>query len=187
MTKYLDMEEALEKSEEIINAIKEGKIFIYPTDTIYGLGCNALIKQCVDKIYEIKKRPKTKPLSIIAPNIEWILKHFEVSRPVLRLYLPGPYTLLLKKKEKEYLEYLSNSDKIGIRVPEHPFTLLIEKANVPFITTSANISGKRYPTSLKEVEKELLEKADYVIEGECFHKKPSTLIDIEHNKEIIRE
>lgn len=187
MTKYMDIQEAFERANEIIKAIKEGKIFVYPTDTIYGIGCNALSHKCVEKIYEIKKRPREKPLSVIAPNIEWIVENFKISRPIIRLYLPGPYTLLLKKKDKAFLQHLSSSDKVGIRVPEHSFTIFIEQAKVPFITTSANLSGGKYAISLKEVEKEILEKADYIIEGECYHKKPSIIIDIEHNKEIKRD
>ena len=72
-------------------------IFIYPTDTIYGIGCNAEESKLVEKIREIKNRDK-KPFSIIAPSIKWILENCETTEKEISKYLPGPYTLILKKK-----------------------------------------------------------------------------------------
>src|SRR3989338_11323139 len=99
---------------KIINQIKKGKLFIYPTDTIYGLGCNAENKESVNKIKEIKKRDKDKPLSIIAPSFTWINKNLIIDTDLSK-YLPGPYTIILKKKVTEFLSHVSSKDSLGIR------------------------------------------------------------------------
>jgi len=127
-------------SEKLQELIEAGKIFIYPTDTIYGIGCNALNEEAVNKIREIKNRDKEKPLSIIAPSIEWISENFIITLAEISKYLPGPYTLLLKKKDPNFMNYISNNDRIGIRVPDSKFTEKIQESGFPFVTTSVNIS-----------------------------------------------
>ena len=154
--------------------ILRGKIFIYPTDTIYGIGCNALDEKAVEKIRLIKKRD-AKPFSVIAPSFAWIGENCIVDFD-LRKYLPGPYTLILKKKKPSFLSWVSDKETLGIRIPNYPFTRKIQKANVPFITTSVNFSGKKPASSMDEIPKEILNKVDYVINEGKLSGKPSTLI-----------
>src|SRR3989344_1548803 len=120
--------------QELTKKILQGKIFIYPTDTIYGIGCNALNKEAVEKIREIKQRDK-KPFSIIAPSFDWIKEKCIIDCE-LENYLPGKYTIILKKKDKNFLLWVSDTDSLGIRIPNHEFCDKIRQANVPFITTS---------------------------------------------------
>ncbi|MDP1728686.1 MAG: L-threonylcarbamoyladenylate synthase [archaeon] len=174
--------------ENIAEKILEGKIFIYPTDTIYGIGCDATNEKAVNQIKNIKERDKDKPLSIIAPNISWILNNFETTEEEIKKYLPGPYTLLLKKKDMNFLNWVSNNDRIGIRIPNSSFTKEIIKSNVPFITPSVNLSGEPFALTVKDIKPEILNKIDYIIEADKEEKlsgKPSTLI-IE-GKEIQRK
>ena len=98
----------------IRDQIKQGKLFIYPTDTIYGIGCDATNKTAVAKIKKLKARDKDKPLSIIAPSKAWIKEKCIVDTD-LDKYLPGPYTLLLEKKDKNFLSHVSNNDKNSSR------------------------------------------------------------------------
>lgn len=157
--------------------ILDGKIFIYPTDTLYGLGCDATNEEAVNKVKEIKSRDRDKPLSIIAPNINWILKNFITTEEEIKKYLPGPYTLLLKKKEINFLNWISPNDRIGIRIPANNFTKNIQESEVPFVTTSVNLSGEPFALKIEEIKKEILEKVDYIIESEeKLSGKPSTLI-----------
>ena len=103
------------KSSEIIEDIMQGKIFIYPTDTIYGLGCDAENKQAVEKIKSSKQRDKDRPLSIIAPSIEWIKQNLIIDENLnLKKYFPGPYTLILKKKNPNFLNHVSSADSSSI-------------------------------------------------------------------------
>jgi len=170
-----------------------GKIFVYPTDTIYGLGCNALNESAVQKIREIKNRDKNKPLSVIAPSIEWIKENFIIDIN-LEKYLPGPYTLILKKKNLDFLSHISDSESLGIRIPNSEFTERIQKIGFPFITTSVNISGEPFVNKISDIKPEILNKVDFIIYvGERLHEpdvkkfirvgsrvklsgKPSTLI-----------
>jgi L-threonylcarbamoyladenylate synthase len=166
--------------ENLTKEILAGKIFICPTDTIYGLGCNAESKEAVERIKEIKLRDRDKPLSVIAPSITWIKENLIIDDGLeLSRYLPGSYTLILKKKNPNFLSWVSSSDSLGVRIPKNSFTNEIQKAGVVFITTSVNLSGEPFALSLEDIPKELKEKVDYVVEAEKNEKlsgNPSTLI-----------
>jgi len=165
--------------EDLIKKIIEGKIFIYPTDTIYGLGCDATNITAVNKIKEIKGGDKDKPMSLIAPNIDWILKNFQTTEEEINKYLPGPYTLLLKRKNPDFLNWISNNVRIGIRIPNCSFTKKIQESGIPFITTSVNLSGELFALTAKDIKQEILSKVDYFIEAnnqEELSGMPSTLI-----------
>ncbi len=162
------------KNKELWKLLKD-KIVIYPTDTVYGIGCNAFREDLVEKIYEIKQRPKDKPVSVIIPK-GWIEKYFHTDgiEDYLNL-LPGPYTILLKKKEK-FLDHISK-DYLGIRVIDYPFQNVIENLQIPFVTTSANISGNPSKKSVDEIEKELIDKVDLIIDGGILKGTPSDIVD----------
>jgi len=162
--------------KKLIRNIREGKIFIYPTDTIYGIGCNALLKEAVDKIRGIKKRDN-KPFSIIAPSLDWIKQNCIINRELdISKYLPGPYTIILKKKNKDFLNHVSDSETLGIRIPDNDFCRKIQKSGVPFITTSVNLSGEMFAKSIKEIRREIKNKADFIIDEGELNGKPSILI-----------
>ncbi|OHA91554.1 MAG: hypothetical protein A2758_00345 [Candidatus Zambryskibacteria bacterium RIFCSPHIGHO2_01_FULL_49_18] len=165
--KLVDRKYVEQNKSEIIEAIKAGKIFIYPTDTIYGLGCDATNTKSVQKIREIKKR-ETKPFSIIVPSKEWIIENCKPARSEdysggseignLNKYLPGPYTLIVNKK---------TGGTLGVRIPKHWFTQVVTDAGMPFITTSVNFSGEPHMEKIEDVKPEVLEAVDYVVyEGE---------------------
>jgi L-threonylcarbamoyladenylate synthase len=162
------------EEKNIISEILAGKIFIYPTDTVYGIGCNALNKESTEKIKDIKRRD-AKPFSVIAPSFKWIADNLIVDVD-LSSYLPGPYTIILKKKNKNFLNYVSNSETLGVRIPKKDFTAIIHKSKVPFITTSVNFSGDKPANKISDIPKEILDKVDIVIEAGELSGKPSTLI-----------
>ena len=171
------MKEVLDKIEEYAELLREGTIFVYPTDTVYGVGGNAYLKEVCERVYSIKERAREKPLSVIAPSYEWILEYFEIDKSTLRLYLPGPYTLLLRKKDANFLKYTSFTDVVGVRIPDHEITLLVHKADVPLITTSANISNEPPAKSFEELDERITSRADIVIKGKCYLGRASTVID----------
>jgi tRNA threonylcarbamoyl adenosine modification protein (Sua5/YciO/YrdC/YwlC family) len=163
---------------DIVRRIKAGEIFIYPTDTIYGLGCNALKQGAVQLIKEIKRRDD-KPLSVIAPNKQWINKNLEVNNKHFVRKLPGPYTYIMKIKKRGVARNVNPGLKtLGVRIPNHPFTDLIKKAGVPFITTSVNLSGRAPVRDLSKVPKSILKRVDVVVDDGFLHNYPSTLIDL---------
>ncbi len=157
------------------NQIKRGKIFIYPTDTIYGLGCDATNEEATNKIKEIKSRDSNKPLSVIAPSVDWIKENLIVDAN-LDKYLPGPYTLILKKKNPHFLKHIAQGDSLGIRIPDCEFTKTIQEAGVPFVTTSVNLSGDPFSINIKDIKKEIKEQVDIIVDIGELSGRPSTLI-----------
>lgn len=176
MAKIILMKNTKKNEKEIINAIKEGKIFIYPTDTIYGLGCNALDENAVNRLREIKQRDD-KPFSVIAPSVEWINKNFTFKNKAQIRKLPGPFTFIVKIKKSVVADNVSK-ETLAIRIPDHKFTKVIQKAKLPFITTSVNISGKKPIRNIKDVPNEILDKVDYMIDDGVLDINPSVIIDL---------
>lgn len=161
--------------ENLKEEILAGKIFIYPTDTIYGLGCDATNKEAVERIKQIKHRERDKPMSIIAPSFEWIEENFIVDVD-LKKYLPGPFTLLLKKKNFDFMSWISPNDRIGIRIPNSEVCFEIQKTEKPFITTSVNLSGEPFAKNIKEIKEEIKSQVDKIIDIGTLNGNPSTLI-----------
>lgn len=184
MSKIISKREFLRNIRRYLNKIKRGAVFIYPTDTIYGIGCISSNKKSIEKIRKIKKRNK-KPLSIIAPSKKWIIKNTK-SNKNLKKYLkklPGKYTLILELKNKKTAPN-KNLKTIGIRIPKSWTSKIAKKVNQPIITTSVNISNKPHMTSLKNLEKSIKSKIDFIIyEGEL-NKKPSKVINLITNKKV---
>ncbi|MBT4376080.1 threonylcarbamoyl-AMP synthase [archaeon] len=151
------------------------EIFIYPTDTIYGLGCDATNEKLVKELREIKNRDD-KPLSVIAPSVKWIFDNFDVGLELLEKYLPGPYTLLLKKKDLNFLPWISNNELVGVRIPDCEFTQVLQETDVPIVTTSVNLASEPFATSVETIDPRIKEKVNLIIEGDELSGEPSTLI-----------
>ncbi len=161
---------------DFVDDIKHGAIFIYPTDTIYGLGCDASNRSSVSSIRKIKYRDVDKPLSIIAPSIDWIKEHCIVDDKVIKKYLPGPFTLILKKKIPSFMSWISSNDSFGIRIPDCEFSKLVSKAGVPFVTTSVNFVGEPFATKISDIPKDILDKVDIIIGVGKLDGRPSTIV-----------
>lgn len=164
-----------ESLEGIARQIKSGAILIYPTDTVYGIGCNAGDERAAKKLRQIKGTDH--PFSVIAPSKQWIQENLKVSFPDFLEKLPGPVTLIMLKKGR-MLDAASLGSTLGVRIPDHPIMKLMEKAGVPFITTSANKSGQPPATNAGEIPRELERQVDFVIDGGQLAGKPSKVIDL---------
>jgi L-threonylcarbamoyladenylate synthase len=187
----LSKEEFLEKKEDMISEIKSGKIFIYPTDTIYGMGCDATNRESVKKIREIKSRYQ-KPFSVIVPSKEWTKKNCYVNEKVEKWLdkLPGPYTLILELRnwnDAVSNEVNSGRDSLGIRIPDNWFAFIIERTNAPFVTTSVNSSGEKPISEIKELGESMKDKIDYIIDDGKLKGSPSKIVNLIGNKEDISE
>lgn len=183
----ISKKEIEERKEFYFNEILNGKIFIYPTDTIYGIGCNALNEDSVNKIREIKQR-ESKPFSIIVPSKKWIKDNCIINKSTIKWLnkLPGPYTLILKIKNKEAIaKSITNTDSLGVRIPNNWFARLISKSKIPFITTSVNISGQPHIHSINELSNQIKNEVNYIIDDGKLNNPPSTIIDLTKDKEEI--
>ncbi len=165
------------KERELIRKIKEGAVVIYPTDTVYGIGCDALNYTAVARIRKIKQRDD-KPFSVIAPDKEWIIKNFYVNKHYIEK-LPGPFTFLLKiKKHGIVASNITNNKTLGVRIPNHKFIAKLQKAGIPFVTTSVNISEQQPVNSIDEIPNEIIKNVDIVIDDGKIENNPSTIIDL---------
>jgi L-threonylcarbamoyladenylate synthase len=177
----LSKEEFRIEKEHYINLILEGALFIHPTDTIYGISCDATNDAAVKKVRELKQQGE-RPLSIIAPSKKWIIDNCAVGKKENEWIkkLPGPYTLILKLKNKKAVaeQVNFNSGTLGVRIPKHWFSEIVEEIDRPMITTSANITQEDYMTSTDDLNPRIKSKMSFAVyEGEK-HSRPSTIIDL---------
>lgn len=180
----------LEK-EEIKRSILNGSVFIHPTDTIYGLGCNALDSDAVKRLRKIKKRYE-RPFSVIAPSKEWIYNVSGCNDKECKEWiekLPGPYTLIIPLKENDVVAKETNNglETLGVRIPDHWFSEIATELEIPIVTTSANFIGEEYMTSLEDLNSEIKSKVDFILyEGEKTG-RPSKLVFLGKKETEIKE
>ena len=180
--------EGIEKASQIIN---QGGIAIFPTDTVYGIGCNPYNKDSVRKIYEIKSRNTSKPFPVLVYSkeiAEKIAFFDEFTKKIVEKFWPGTLTIILKLTDENLKRSLNVTDKIAIRVPDHKCTLeLLKKCNF-LVGTSANISGHSSFTNPDECFNNIQKYDIFVDGGIIASKAESTIIEIENKKiKIIRE
>lgn len=172
----------------VVKAIKGGKVVLAPTDTVYGLICDATNKKAVEKIFKIKKRPKNKPVPVFVSDIEMAKKIAEIDakqEKFLKTVWPGATTCVLTVK--------GGGGTIGIRIPKNNSLLnLVKQLGGPLAETSANISGNPASTKINEVLAQFEgqeEQPDLVIDGgDLPPAKPSTVIDLRFSSlKILRQ
>ena len=176
--------------EKGVRILKRGGVIAFPTDTVYGLGGDAFNSRAVERIYDIKKRPKHQQLPLlIADTSQLTAMAGEIPRIAWFLaerFWPGGLTLVLPKADS-LPAYLSPGRSIALRVPNHPVCLaLIQHLGNPIIGTSANISGQAPALTAAEVQQQLGEKIDFIIDGgKCPGGKESTVVDVSSQELVI--
>lgn len=166
--------------EEVAQAVNEGKLIIYPTETAYGLGTNALNREAVGRVYQVKSRAKQKRLTCIVSNLDMAQRYAHLTRreeKIVQQLMPGPITLLAEKKER--VPDLLN-DKFAFRISSHPLARGISRqADVPLVATSANLAGDTTPYHPQQISWELTEQVDYLLdEGTLQKEEPSTVVNL---------
>ena len=182
-------ETAIEKAAEII---KNGGLVAFPTETVYGLGANALDADASAKIYEAKGRPSDNPLIAHIASLDTLDEIVEdvsdVAKKLIERFWPGPMTLIFKKKDLVPASTTGGLDTLAVRFPSNEIAkALIEKSEVPIAAPSANISGKPSPTKGEHVVEDLDGKVDMIIDGgEVGLGLESTIIDVTEEPTILR-
>jgi len=178
-----------DKITQTVGILRQGGIIVYPTDTIYGLGCDIFNKDAIKKIYQLKKREAKKPMSIICSNFAQIAEYAIVPNSafaILKKTLPGPYTFILKAKSKTPSSFLAKNKTVGIRIPDNKICQEIVKSlGNPIITTSLNISGQDVLTSPSQLSKEMKNKIDLIIDAGFLAQEPSTIIDLTGDQPVV--
>ncbi len=181
------LKDSIVQIQQAASIIKASGTVVFPTDTVYGLGANALDEFAIGRIFTIKKRPKQKPLPILVSNIEMAKKYTCIDSKVeqaLNQLWPGPITCILRKKDNLPNILTSGKNTIGIRVPDNKIALeLIKKIGQPITGTSANISKAKECHSSEEVIKQFKDqfhKPDLILDAGQIEKssRPSTIIDL---------
>src|SRR3989344_6733942 len=182
--------------KETSQILRAGGIVLYPTDTLYALWVDAFSDVALKKLFAIKNRDAGKPVSALFADIEMAERYADIDERALTLakaFLPGPLTLILKKKPGIETGVGRGFDTIGVRIPNHPFCLaLVKEFGKPITATSANKSGEEIKSSVEEILEQLgaaAKSLDLVIDaGVLAENKPSTVVDISIPKpRILRE
>ena len=180
-------------NQEIQNAyevIQKGGIILYPTDTVWGIGCDATNPEAVAKIYKLKQRAETQSMIVLMNGEKMIYNVFkeipEVAWQIIDLS-ENPTTLVLDKPRNVAPNLIAPDQTLGIRVVKEPFCFkLMEKMKKPLVSTSANISGQPTPKSFKEISPEIIKGVDYVVNlhREKIAGKPSTIIKLTNDSQV---
>ena len=183
------MEKILVKDIDKINL--EGKVIVFPTDTVYGLGCRIDDLVAIKKIYDIKNRDYSKPLAVLAPNDkidDYVLNINSQAKQLMNKYWPGALTIIFNKSDRVNDMVTSNLDSIGIRVPNSEIALKVLNRFGLMCTTSINISGSDALNNIEDIEKYFKDKIDYLVIDECsLSKVSSTVVDARFdNLKILR-
>ena len=188
--------EEVHKAYEII---KEGGIILYPTDTVWGIGCDATNAEAVAKIYKLKQRAETQSMICLMNGEKMMYNVFkdipEVAWQIIDLSDSSdseqakqkPITLILDKPRNVAANLIATDNTLGIRIVKEPFCFkLMEKMRKPLVSTSANISGQPTPIGFKDISPEIIKGVDYVVNlhHEKIAGKPSTIIKLTSDSQV---
>ena len=175
---------------ESLGVIKRGRLLLYPTDTVWGIGCDATNADAIDKVYALKKRKESKALICLVSDMK-MLNQFveeipEVAYNILK-YADQPTTIIYDKPIRVAENLVGEDNTLGIRIVQDEFCRsLIKKMGRPLVSTSANISGEKTPMRFPEISKPILEGVDYIVNLQRKHKstKSSTIIRLSNDGQV---
>lgn len=185
------MEDIQKEVHNAFEVIKQGGIILYPTDTIWGIGCDATNSQAIKKIYQLKQRAESKSMIVLVNGDRLLHRVFhhipEVAWEILE-YSDKPTTLILDNPKLVAPEIIAPDNSLGMRMVKEPFCYnLIERMKAPLVSTSANLSGAPSPQSFKDIDPRIIEGVDYVVnlrQQEQKPIKPSTIIKLKENAQV---
>ena len=171
-SKYLNMQDANDYSalDEAASILNNGGLVLFPTETVYGIGANAVDDEAVKKIFVAKGRAQDNPLILHISDMKMLdeiaEEISELEYKLMETFWPGPFTIILNKKKNIANQATCNSETVGVRMPSNRIAYeLIKRANVPIAAPSANISGRPSGTNIDDIIEELEDKVDYMING----------------------
>jgi len=171
-----------------IKALKTGNLIVYPTDTLYALGADIFNDDAVKRVFKVKKRPSSNPLSVAVANFDVITKIAytnDVVKKVVERFLPGSLTIILQKKDPVSNVITSGLDKIAVRIPKNDIALDLLSAFGPLTVTSANIHGEKTPYVIKEIMMQFSTNISVYLDDGRLDAKPSTIVDLTSEKPTI--
>lgn len=184
MTKVIRIDGDVSVVDEAAAALANGGLVAFPTETVYGLGANALDSSAVSRIFAAKGRPQDNPLIVHVSNMEMLRRVVkqvpETADKLIRAFWPGPLTIIFEKSDFIPTTVTAGLDTVAVRMPRHPAALrLIEKSGVPVAAPSANLSGSPSTTRASHVIADLSGRVDYILDGgACQVGLESTVLDL---------
>lgn len=184
--KYLDLKNSFDygKLNVASEIISRGGLVLFPTETVYGIGANALNDDAVKNIFKAKGRAQDNPLILHISDMEMLkdiaVNISELEYKLMDAFWPGPFTIILEKKEGIANVATCNGNTVGVRMPSNKIAYeLIKKAKCPIAAPSANVSGRPSGTNIEDIYAELNDKVDYIIDnGECEIGIESTVVRV---------
>lgn len=186
---FIEMSE--ESQNEILNILNNKGVILFPTDTIWGIGCDATQEDAVKKVYDIKNRDINKPLIVLVSSLEMLKDYVESIHPkieTLLMFHERPLTVIYEEGKNLAANVIAKDGSIGIRVVLDEFCKsLIEAFGKPLVSTSANISGQPFPRNFGEISSDILEQVDYVVkirQNEKSLNTPSIVVKLDDKEEL---
>jgi len=180
--------------ERAVETLKAGGVIIYPTDTVYGMGCSIENKNAIEKIYLIKRQRDDKPFSFVCSGLTHISEYAHVSNAAfktMKRLIPGPYTFILPAASMKHLPKILVSKRrtVGIRVPASPIALeLVRALGHPILSTSVTTPEGEMLSDIDEIGAVFKNRVELILDGGAFHSEPSTVIDLTSAEpEILRQ
>ena len=178
-----------EQIERAAAAIDRGDLVVYPTETVYGLGGHALRPAAIERVFTVKDRDRSEPISLAVPNVnaaEPYVSLTDQERAFMETFLPGPVTVVAEKRPAVPNLLTAGREKVGVRVPDHDLALALLEAVAPLTATSANVSGRPSARTTADLDPEIRDAAAVVLDGGRTGGTGSTVVDVEAGT-IIRE
>lgn len=172
---------------DAVAAIRRGDLVVYPTETVYGLGADALDPGAVGRVFEAKRRPHDRPLSMALPELSAVADYAHISeeeRDFCERFLPGPVTVLLDRTDRVPDVLVAGRDRVGVRIPDHDTARRLARRCGPITATSANRSGEGSARRIEEIDPSIRKRAVVIDEGETPGAE-STVVDVAAG-EIVR-
>lgn len=178
--------------DRAVEVLQRAGVIVYPTDTIYGLGCDATSKAAVERIRRIKGRDADKPMSFVCSDLVQVSRYGHVSNfahRILKRFLPGPYTFVLTATRETPRVLQSKQKTVGVRIPDHPVPLaLVERLGNPVVSTSANESNEEVVTNPADLERIFGHRVDLIMECGTLPVQASSVVSLVGDTvEILRE
>lgn len=184
-------ETIIKEVDNAIHYLKEGKVILYPTDTVWGIGCDAFNAKAINKVYRIKQRSESKSMIILLHDRNELKKYVKEVPTVaydLMDKAQGQLTIIYSGANEKLKHVRADDGTVAVRIVKDDFcSALIERLGRPLVSTSANFSGEPTPANFRQINDEIKESVDYVVgiyHARIKSVKPSTLIKLEQNGQI---
>lgn len=171
------------------DALRDGKLVVYPTETVYGLGGDALDPDAIERVFEAKGRDRSRPISLAVPSVDRAFEYVDVTdreRAFMRSFLPGPVTIVVSKRALVPDALTGGRSRVGVRVPDHELAQSLLDRVAPITATSANVSGSESVTTLDDLDSAIADAAAVLLAGGDTPGTASTVVDVTAG-EVLRE